>query len=184
MLIEPLGLAAVARSDEVGVDTEVYVRFPHFMNSPAHSSAPSRRLTLSAVVATLSVVFGCSTNIVDSNVTWAETSAEALEIMAKPRGTFGIAGTPRAAWVDPRGEAEFKAERIPGAINLPFARIEAEHMVAFKDKDVLIIYDSDSDSALALTYAKRLLALGYKDVYCMRGGLKAWKRDGNMTDKG
>lgn len=143
-------------------------------------------LALAAVGVTLATLHlpACSTNIVDGDVTWVDSTAEAVELMSKPRGTFGIAGTPRAAWVDPRGATEFAAEHIPGAINLPFPRIEAEHMVAFKDKDVLIVYDSDSDSSLALTYAKRLLALGYDEVYCMRGGLKAWKKDGHPTEKG
>lgn len=142
------------------------------------------RLVTTAVLATCAFLAGCDTHIVDSNVTWVETSAEASEVMSRPRGTFGIAGTPRAIWIDPRGEADFVKEHIPGAINLPFARIEAEHKIAFKEKDVFVVYDSDSDSALATSYAKRLLALGYKDVYCLRGGLKTWKRDGNRVESG
>lgn len=160
------------------------------LTRPASAAAAwAARKTLTRVAATVSLagaallLGSCTTNIVDPDVSWAETTADAETLMTASRGAFGINGTPRAIWIDPRGEAEFKAERIPGAVNLPFSKLEAEHMVALKDKDVLMVYDSDSDSALALTYAKRLLALGYKDVYCLRGGLKAWKRDGHKTDK-
>jgi rhodanese-related sulfurtransferase len=179
---EPAGPTRFPKLDR---DPEFIVRFPNLANSSPFSWKALRSAVVSACLAGASVALtGCNTNIVDRDVTWAESTSEALEVMGKPRGAFGISGSPRAVWVDPRGETEYRKERIPGAVNLPFARIELEHMVAFKDKDVLMVYDSDSDSALATTYAKRLLALGYKDVYCLRGGLKAWKRDGHTTDKG
>jgi rhodanese-related sulfurtransferase len=135
-------------------------------------------------VTSLSLTTGCEPKTDDGDIEWLETSASAMEIISKPRGAFGVKGTPRTAWLDPRPEAEFKAERIAGAIHLPLGRIDSEHMVALKEKDLIIVYDAETDNAIAMAAAKKLLALGYRDVYVLRGGLKVWKRDGNSTDKG
>lgn len=144
------------------------------------------RSALATLVATTSllVAVGCDVKTRDSDIAWADTSAAAMDLMSKPRGTFGINGTPRAAWLDPRPEAEFKREHISGALSLPLGRVDTEHMVALKDRDLIIVYDSEGDDAIAKACAKKLLGYGYKDVYVLRGGLKSWKRDGNATDKG
>ncbi|MDZ4754520.1 MAG: rhodanese-like domain-containing protein [Phycisphaerae bacterium] len=144
------------------------------------------RSFVASVLIGAACVGGCTTNVVDPHVMWAETTSDALDLMSKPRGTFGLSGPPNSAWVDPRTESAFEAGHIPGAINLPFERLEAEHVVAFKGIDVIVIYDVDYDSAVQMAYAKRLIALGYKaeNVVCLRGGLKAWKRDGNAIATG
>lgn len=152
-------------------------------------SMPGRRMRRSVITAllaaaSLALTGGCEPKTDDGDIEWLETSASAMEMISKPRGAFGVKGTPRTAWLDPRPEAEFKAERIAGAIHLPLGLIDAEHMVALKEKDLVLVYDAEPDSAIAMAAAKKLLALGYRDVYVLRGGLKAWKRDGNSTDKG
>jgi rhodanese-related sulfurtransferase len=126
----------------------------------------------------------CTPRVDDRDVRWAETTSDAIDLMTRPRGTFGLQGVPNAVWVDPRSEAEFVAGHIPGAIHLPFERLEAEHTVAFRGVDVIIVYDTDFDNALPMAYAKRLISLGYRDVHALRGGLKAWQRDGNEIATG
>ena len=63
---------------------------------------------------------GCNKEVDDRYVLWADTGADAIDLMSRARGTFGIQGTPTSTWLDPRSEADFAAGHIPGAINLPF----------------------------------------------------------------
>lgn len=159
------------------------MRFPTPMRL-SKIAVPRRAAAFTIAVASLLLATGCDVKTSDRDLVFTETSASAIELMSTPRGTFGMSGTPRSAWLDPRPEAEFKAEHLPGAINLPLGRIETEHMVALKERDLIIVYDNETDNAIAMACAKRLVEFGYKEVYVLKGGLKTWKRDGNGTEKG
>jgi len=43
---------------------------------------------------------------------------------------------------------------------------------------------TDYDDVMAKAAAKRLLELGYREVYCILGGLKGWQADGNPVATG
>jgi rhodanese-related sulfurtransferase len=130
------------------------------------------------------VTVGCTAKVDDSYVQFTETTADALDLMTKPRGTFGFEGAPNAVWLDPRTSAAYEAGHIPGAISLPFARLDAEQAVVLKDVEVIVLYDADFQDDLVKAVAKRLIELGHKEVYVLRGGLKAWRRDGNPIEAG
>ncbi len=155
------------------------------MPFPTHRCSPTFFSSVFLLLGTLTLLAGgCTPATKDRDVLWAETSADAIDVMSKPRGALGLRGVPNAVWVDPRAVAVYEAGHIPGAVNLPFERLESEQGVVFSNVDVIVVYDSDYDTALPLAYAKRLISLGYDDVYCLRGGLKAWKRDGNPVATG
>ena len=44
--------------------------------------------------------------------------------------------------------------------------------------------DSNWDDVIAVSASKRLMEIGYSNVYSLRGGLEAWVADGNAVDKG
>ncbi|MFO0826890.1 MAG: rhodanese-like domain-containing protein [Phycisphaerales bacterium] len=143
------------------------------------------RLAEVALVAVMAAVLpACTPHTTDKVVVFTESPSEAVELMTKPRGTFGIGGSPNAVWLDPRPEADFEKGHIPGAINIPFARLDAEQEFRLRGVTVIVVYDSDFDDALVKAVAKRLVAAGHKEVYVLRGGLKAWKRDGNSVETG
>jgi rhodanese-related sulfurtransferase len=132
----------------------------------------------------LALATGCSNKVDDRDVQFVDTTSSAMEVMTKPRGALGLKGPPKSVWLDPRTEAAFAAGHIPDAVNLPFARLEAEHAIVLKDVELIVVYDAAFDDTLPKAVAKRLLTLGYKDVYVLRGGLRAWERDGNRVAKG
>lgn len=137
-----------------------------------------------AAAALLASPSACTPRTDDTKLVWVESSADALDVMSRARGAFGINGTPRSVWLDPRSEAEYAQGHIPGAISLPFPRVEGEHEVVLKEVDVVVVYDSDFDDTLARAVAKKLISRGHKEVYILRGGLKSWTRDGNTVETG
>jgi len=48
---------------------------------------------------------------------------------------------------------------------------------------MFIVYDTDYDDVLAKAASKRLMELGYENVYSLLGGLKAWKTEGYPVEK-
>ena len=104
------------------------------------------------------------------------TPAQAIEkFSAKP----GLFGKPvRGVWVDPRRPEHYAKEHVAGAISLPLARMEAEAAVALRGYDLFIVYDMDLEDTMGKAASKRLMEIGFDDVYTLEGGLKAWKREG------
>ena len=52
-----------------------------------------------------------------------------------------------------------------------------------KNFELFIVYDSDYDDVMAKAASKRLLELGYDGVFTIRGGIKAWQREGYELQK-
>ena len=123
---------------------------------------------------------GCSRKTSDSNLVYV-TPFKAIESTNATPGLFERER--RTAWVDPRTPEQYAEEHIPGAISLPFPRIQAEGPVLLKGYDQFIVYDTDFDDTIGKAAAKRLMEEGFDNVLSLEGGLKAWKRDGNPTEK-
>ncbi len=130
-----------------------------------------------------SLLVGCDRSTTDRDILWV-TPREAIGLSEKPMGTFGSKGPPRTLWLDPRLPDQFTREHLPGATNIPFPEIAKSHEATCKDFDLFIVYDSDYDDVMAKAASKRLLELGYNEVFTIRGGVKAWQRDGLKVDKG
>ena len=125
---------------------------------------------------------GCEPKTSDRDIVWVEP-AEALTEGAKPRGLFGSGGT-RVIWLDPRLPAEYEKEHIEGAINMPFATISDEAADRLAGSSAFIVYGNDYADPIAASASKRLMEMGYKRVFTLRGGLRAWKRDGQPVVSG
>lgn len=136
-----------------------------------------RLLRLCAIAALAACATACTKTTSDRDLAYLRPS-EAVEMANTPMGALGSDGMPKVFWLDPRTEREFAAGHIAKARNLPFPEIEKTHEVSCKGYDLFIVYDTDYDDVMAKAAAKRLLELGYRKVYAIRGGLKAWKNDG------
>ena len=133
---------------------------------------------LALIIATLLIaVPGCKTKTSDRNLVVVDPS-EAQEAMLGKGGLFGGGKPERAVYLDPREPAAFAKSHIKGAINVPFPQIETLYNSELKDLDVIVVYDSDYSDIIAKAASKRLKELGKKDVLTLKGGLKAWIRDG------
>lgn len=80
-----------------------------------------------------------------------------------------------AVLVDVREPSEYAREHIIGARLVPLSGFDKEDFT--KDHDKVAVFHCRSGSRTA-TNAQRLLKTGFKEVYAVRGGLEAWKREG------
>jgi rhodanese-related sulfurtransferase len=125
---------------------------------------------------------GCRNTTTDRSLKWVEPDA-AIKTMTGKQGAFGIGGVPDGVWVDARDERSYAKSHIPNAISIPFPRVD-EMYPTIRDREIIIVYDSDYDDIVAKAASKRMLELGHKDVYTLRGGIRAWERDGNPVVTG
>lgn len=126
---------------------------------------------------------GCQNTTSDRDLVY-RTPTEAIGLASSNTGVLGAGGLPKVLWLDPRTPKEFEEGHIPQAVNIPFPEIERTHEVSCKGFEMFIVYDTDYDDVMAKASAKRLIELGYRKVYCIVGGLKAWKADGNPVATG
>jgi rhodanese-related sulfurtransferase len=89
-----------------------------------------------------------------------------------------VSGAADFVLVDTRTPEAFAAGHIPGALNLPYAEIDAESVAARLPKDPLVVTYCSSPACNAATKgAAALAALGYR-VKEMLGGLEYWAGEG------
>lgn len=140
-------------------------------------------------IACLSVLalagLGCELKTSDADLQYLEPF-EAVELESKPSGTLGMSGPPKTVWLDARTEDRYAEGHVPKSINLPFPRLEDEQQFVLGTPDLIICVDTDYDDVMAKAAAKRLMELGRKKstVYVLKGGMKAWKRDGFPVETG
>lgn len=83
--------------------------------------------------------------------------------------------------IDARSEAAYRKEHIPGAVNIPHRKMDAE-TTQHIDKTVLIVTYCDGIGCNASTKgALNMAKLGFR-VKELMGGLDWWKRDGHKTE--
>lgn len=142
---------------------------------------PIARLLLPLAI--LALATGCSRKTSDRDLQWV-TPYQAMDLIAEPTGAFGSLGEDVNVWVDPRTPVEYAEGHIPGAISLPFPMIEQDHKSLLLNAGTIVVYDSDWNDVIAVSASKRLMEIGYSNVYSLRGGLEAWVADGNAVAKG
>ncbi len=130
----------------------------------------------------LAATAGCSKSISDRDLDLVDPG-DALELIEGRKKLLGLAGTETGAWVDPRGARAYREGHIPGAVHLPFQELTAQQQ-RLRGYDVLIVYGTSVKDDLADGMSKKLLALGFKDVRTLRGGLRAWTRAGFELETG
>ncbi len=121
----------------------------------------------------LGLAAGCST----------KTSDVDLEVTTAPKVTNLLANSHgQTVLVDVRTASDYAAGHIPGAINIYILDItEGDPRLA--DAKTIVVYSSGQDM-LSWAAAKKMLALGYKNVMDFRGGLAEWKNNGGAVTKG
>lgn len=88
-----------------------------------------------------------------------------------------------AVVVDVRDAAEFAAERIEGARNIPAAELakRSKELEKFKSRPVILACASGSRASKAVGTLRKE---GFQQVYNLGGGLKAWKDAGQPVRSG
>jgi rhodanese-related sulfurtransferase len=75
--------------------------------------------------------------------------------------------------LDVRTHREYDQGHIPGSVHVPLTEVGARVKKLKKDKDIVVYCASGNRSIWAI---KRLIGMGYKNLYNLRGGYGAWKR--------
>ncbi len=153
--------------------------------NPSPTTAVCRAIHLFAVTAvlgSLAALSGCNVSTSDRDIVWIEPS-QVRGVMDDRTGIFGMGGVPDGVYLDPRTEAAFLRGRIPGATNVPLPEIDAT-FPSLRSRTVIVVYDSDFSDVMARAASKRLIELGHRNVRTIRGGLRAWERDGNPVETG
>jgi len=132
---------------------------------------------------TLLAAGGCDPKTSDRDLVWVDPTA-AMEVGMSRRTLLGLGRATRVCWLDPRSPAEYAKEHIPDAINLPFPAISDRAQVDLAGYDEFIVYGTDFADPLPASASKRLMEMGFKKVFTLRGGLRAWKRDGQPVVSG
>jgi len=75
--------------------------------------------------------------------------------------------------LDVRTDKEYGQGHIPGAVHVPLSEIGDKIKKLKKDKDLVVYCQSGNRSIWAI---KRLMGMGYTNLYNLKGGYSAWKR--------
>jgi rhodanese-related sulfurtransferase len=75
--------------------------------------------------------------------------------------------------LDIRSDKEYKQGHIPGAAHVPLSEIGERVKKLKKDKELVVYCQNGSRSIWAI---KRLMGMGYKNLYNLKGGYNAWKK--------
>ncbi|HEY6011593.1 MAG TPA: rhodanese-like domain-containing protein [Nitrospirota bacterium] len=75
--------------------------------------------------------------------------------------------------LDVRTDKEFGGGHIPGAVHVPLAEIGDRVKKLKKDKDLVVYCQTGNRSIWAI---KRLMGMGYTNLFNLKGGYHAWKR--------
>ena len=106
--------------------------------------------------------------------------------LAVPRsdGAFGSMTNP--IWIDPRVKEAFEAAHIAGAVSMPFGSgmFEDKARETLDGRKPILVYGDGFQDILADAASKRLIQLGYQDVYTLRGGIQQWEADGYEVVRG
>lgn len=78
--------------------------------------------------------------------------------------------------IDVNKPEHFQVSHIPNAINFDLKNFNAENKSLLKHKDSTVIISCQTGSRSA-SAAKQLLALGFKNVNILNGGLVAWSKE-------
>jgi rhodanese-related sulfurtransferase len=86
-------------------------------------------------------------------------------------------GAPGFVLLDVRSPALFDKSHIPGAVNLPHAKIIASKLAEYPKSTLFVTYCAGPHCNGAARGAARLARLGYA-VKLMAGGMAGWTEDG------
>ncbi len=133
------------------------------------------RLATCSALAALALLGGCDVTTDDRSVIWL-TPPEAVTKLNTPSGLF--TKETRGVWIDPRSPKAYEEGHIAGAISLPLPDMRDAAASELNGYNLFLVYDADFSDVMAKAGAKRLLELGFTEVYALKGGLRAWKNDG------
>ncbi len=143
------------------------------------SSAPksASRLSLSMVVGglLLALLVGCTDmpKVSDEDV---------KELQYKPlRDLLENRKKGPTYLLDPRIEDRYARGHIHGAVHIPIRDLIPGHPELAKARNI-VVYGTDFSDGVAVAAAKKLMAMGYTNVFLFRGGVELWRAEGGRVE--
>lgn len=81
--------------------------------------------------------------------------------------------------IDIREPSEYAKEHIPGSLNIPSSELGKRDFTA--DKDKIAVFHCKLGSRTR-SFQATLANTGFKEIYCMEGGIEQWKKCGLPTE--
>jgi rhodanese-related sulfurtransferase len=69
----------------------------------------------------------------------------------------------------------YKSGHIPGAVNIPYDKLEKELPRQAKKTDVIVVYCASYSCHLSTRATEVIIGMGYKNVLDFKGGRKLWE---------
>lgn len=93
-----------------------------------------------------------------------------------------LVNTANAVLLDVRETPEFEGGRLPNAVHIPLSQIESRggELARNTARPVIVYCMSGNRSRMA---GKALARIGFKDIYSLQGGYRAWKDAGLPVEK-
>lgn len=82
------------------------------------------------------------------------------------------------ALIDVREHGQYGEEHLFYIVSVPYSKLESEIQRLVLRKQVRMVVLGDEAGALSHKAIKRLLAMGYSQLYILAGGMPAWKKAG------
>ncbi|MCF7907466.1 MAG: rhodanese-like domain-containing protein [Candidatus Omnitrophica bacterium] len=86
--------------------------------------------------------------------------------------------------VDVLSRESFAKGHIKGAVSIPLAEIGRKSAKLLKKRDKIVTYCASFECSASTTAARKLIALGYKNVFDYKGGLKDYQEGGLSLETG
>lgn len=107
----------------------------------------------------------------------AKVSDNSIQTVREPE-VIEAAGQPQVVIVDVRKPEDFASGHLPGAINIYLPQIR-EGDPSLSSAKRIIVYSGGWTDPLSPAAAKKLMALGYQNVYEFKGGIEVWTAAGH-----
>ena len=146
-----------------------------------------RELPLMAGIAVVSLILAIAANamhpmqlplLVTKGVPGMPNWVSERLIHVDAQGAMDLMNNPEVLVIDTRDEKDFRRERIPGAISLPYHGFSASFPgfseSVSRDRP-LLLYCYGTACGLSARVGKRLVVYGYTNITLLKKGIDAWK---------
>jgi rhodanese-related sulfurtransferase len=135
------------------------------------------RITVSGILAGLSLLAACETRVTDTDIEYVNTPTVRRLIDDESASLLLI---------DPRAPEDYAAAHLPGARNIQLTDVPENGVLRVRIDGYrhMIVYGDSPTSAPARAMTKRLIAIGYERVRMYFGGLSEWIESGYETESG
>ncbi len=78
----------------------------------------------------------------------------------------------------------YRQQHLPGAINIPFDKLDAEHLADLPKEKEIVVYCASFACTASPTAARMLEEMGFTQVTDYEGGLEDWREAGYAVHHG